>query len=475
MILNPGIAIAAGLVLASGLCFGGSAAEKLAARKWSEARLEVLKTLNPTVLKSSKEADCAVIRETVAKLWSVCTNWPGMTAEQGLDALSEHAYAVARKLDDNGWAVITLRQEVLDLYAVAAARHRIPGVRFRAAFCRAKLIAATCPEADLPKAEADVLACLKDPKQDAKTRIEVLSQIYGEYLKFKVDAVALMRQAKDDSDDPKVQAAYYEGMLRYMDTTYGPWGWNGIEAGCEPLDRSCSVEAQLELIERGLADPKLADRGFLVRAKAERLMRLGRYDEAEREYVAACSATNPWQKLDACFDLAQYYEKRAVRFYSPSDAKQLALAVDAYLKARAIGVEPKERRRRDCWNPAAECCVRAGDFAAARKILDGIVALGKGQTNDFVRVQLGRIAWAEKNPAGAAEAYSGISDDPWGRRLYTVEDMDRHARALKLLGREEEELAVLKTLSEKAQNNRKDYYTFAYNRLKAKLDREAGR
>ncbi len=134
-----------------------------------------------------------------------------------------------------------------------------------------------------------------------------------------------------------------------------------------------------------------------------------------------------------------------------------------------MGVGPKTPGNWGYKESAADCALKAGDFHAARAVLDKIVAASKGATNDFVRIRLGRIAWAEKDYAGVVALYPPVDSPLNTREQYPMEDRANVAKALKLLGREEEELRVLEILKNKADRNWKSYYAFAYDRLKAKL------
>jgi len=102
-------------------------------------------------------------------------------------------------------------------------------------------------------------------------------------------------------------------------------------------------------------------------------------------------------------------------------------------------------------------------------VLDMIVAGSKGTTNDFVRIRLGRIAWAERDYEGVVAFYPPVDSPLNIREQYPMEDRANVAKALKLLGREEELLKALEVLKNKVDRNWRSYYAFAYDRLKAKL------
>ena len=159
---------------------------------------------------------------------------------------------------------------------------------------------------------------------------------------------------------------------------------------------------------------------------------------------------------------------RASRYYTPDWQPYLRQAT-AYLQAIAVGTGPRTPGNWGYRESAANCAIRAGDFNAARTVLESIIAASKGATNDFVRVRLGRIAWAEKDYEGVIAFYPPVDSPLNTREQYTIEDRARVARALKLLGREEETLQALEVLKDKADSNWKSYYTFAYERMKARL------
>ncbi len=357
----------------------------------------------------------------------------------------------------------------LKLLKTAAQHHENPYHRFDAGYQLAKRECFLCPDADLPKAEAALKALLLDPKQDAGARLAKLKGIFQESLPFDVDVLGKAAKIKQQSDDPAVHLRYYLDMADYMSVMYGGWSWGQEQPGNDHLNPAYSYEARVDFMDKGIADPKVVNKTPLHYHKAWLLDKLERFAEAEQLYLMQTANSNAAERADAFVNYARFLEGRAARYYTPAWTPYLKQATAAYLQALSVGVGPKTPGNWGFKESAANCALKAGDFHAARTVLDAIVAASKGATNDFVRIRLGRIAWAEKDYAGVVALYPPVDSPLNTREQYPMEDRANVAKALKLLGREEEELRVLEILKNKADRNWKSYYAFAYDRLKAKL------
>ena len=397
------------------------------------------------------------------------TNCPIADETQRLALIGSYGLELANTMERDGHATGARADLYLKLIKTAAQYHERPDRRFEACYLLARRECLLCPDTDFPKAEATLKALLEDPKHDAGARLAKLRAIVHESLPFDVDVLGTAAKIKEQSADPAVQLKYYLDMADYMSFLYGGWEWGREQPGVDPLNPAYSYEARVDFMDKGIADPKVVNKIPLYFHKAWLLDKLERFAEAEQIYLVQTANTNAAERADAFVNYARFLEGRAARYYTPAWTPYLQQATAAYLQALSVGVGPKTPGNWGFKESAANCAIKAGDFNAARTVLENLVVGSKGATNDFVRIRLGRIAWAEKDYEGVVALYPPIDSPLNIREQYTLEDRANVAKALKLLGREEEELQALEVLKNKADRNWKSYYAFAYDRLKAKL------
>jgi len=408
--------------------------------------------------------------DALDKVLYLSTNCPGMAPEKKLVQLGNYGYDVAVSMRNHGEAVGWREKQYLDLLKTASEHHEQPGRRFSAAFQLAKYRCLNCPDAELPKAEEALRALFLDPKQDAMARLDVLQRMYAEPLTFDFDVLGVAAKIKAQSDDPEVHLKYYTNMNNYMSDMYGGWAWNQEQIGFDPLNPAYSYESRLAFTEKGIADPKVVKKLPLYYHKAWLLDRMERWDEAEQVYLKFLTQTNLRSRADAYVNYARYLEGRAKRFYTPDWMPYLKRALAAYQEAVALDTNPNSPGNWGYLQSAVDCAIHAEEYGTARSDIDVIIKKHKGQTNNFCRIRLGRIAWEEGDWEGVVASYPGIDVDAHPYDKYEFSDRVKIAKALKRLGREEELLDALQVLSKRAKAKWKSYYKFAYDRLKAKLE-----
>ncbi len=397
------------------------------------------------------------------------TNCPGMDETNKLAQLGSYGLDLANAMGRDGYATGERADLYLRLLKTAAQYHDRPDRRFEACYLLAKRECFVCRDADFPEAEAAFKALLEDPKHDAGARLSKLRTIVHDSLPFDVDVLGIAARIKEQSADPAIHLKYYLDMADYMSFMYGGWEWGQEQPGVDPLNPVYSYESRIEFVDKGIADPKVVNKTPLYYHKAWLLDKLERFAEAEQIYLAQTANTNAAERADAFVNYARFLEGRAARYYTPAWRPYLQQATAAYLQAISVGVSPKTPGNWGYKESAANCAIKAGDFSAARTVLSNIVSSAKGATNDFVRIRLGRIAWAEKDYEGVVSFYPPVDSPLNIKEQYTMEDRANVAKALRMLGREEDELHALEILKNKADRNWKSYYAFAYDRLKAKL------
>ena len=400
----------------------------------------------------------------------IATNCPGMDEKTKLRKLAGYGFDLANAMGRDGYAVGWREGQRLALLENAAANCENPARRFDAAYLLAKRRCLLCPDDELPKAEEALKALLLDPAQDAAARLETLRTMYSAGLTFDIDVLATAAKIKEQTDDPAAHLKYYTAMSSYMSDMYGGWEWGNEQPGYDSLNPAYSYEARVALMDKGLADPKVDNKLSLLIQKAGLLVRLERWTEAEQIYLSMTANTNIADRADAYVNYARFLENRAKRYYTPAWRPYLRQASAAYQQALALNRDPRTPANWGFREAAVNCAIAARDFGAARSAIGVIVARNKGQTNDFCRVRLGRIAWEEEDWEGVIANYPPV-DSPLSVRddVYTMDDRAKVAKALKVLGREEEELAALKMLTGKADRRWKSYYQFAHDKLAEKL------
>ena len=424
--------------------------------------------------KSANQNDPKVYFDALDTALYIATNCPGMEPAEKLVKLADCGFDIANSLGTNSRFGGRREKQRLELLKIVSEHSDKPGRRFQAAFQLAKHRCLVCPDEELPKAEEAVKALFLDPKQDANARLDKLRLIFSEGLTFNLDVLDIAAKIKAQSDDPAVHLRYYTAMNEYMSDMYGGWAWGQEQDGHDPLNEAFSYEARLAFTDKGLADPKVVNKLPLQYHKAWLLDKLERWTDAEQLYLSMTTNTNLRDRADAYVNYARFMEGRAKRFYTPDWQPYLKQALAAYQQAMALDVDPRTPGNWGFRQSAVDCAIHARDFGAARSAIADIVAHSKGQTNNFCRIRLGRIAWEEGDWEGVVNGYPGIDADCHPYDNYLIEDRVKIAKALKLLGRDEELLAALDVLAKKrAKGKWKSYYEFAHDRLKTKLDASA--
>lgn len=418
------------------------------------------------------QKDRKVYLDALDTVLYIATNCPGMDDTGKKKALADCGYDIAIAMGRDGYATGWREKQRLDLLKNTSEFSDKPARRFQGAFAYAKEWALICPDEEFPKAEKALKDLFLDPAYDARTKLQTLASIPQERLPVVIDVLDTGAKIVEKSEDPAVRSAYYTSMVDYMCFMYGGWEWGHEKPGAESLNPKYSYEAQLEMIEKGLADDLVDSKADLAYRKGWTLAKLERFDEAAQAYLGQTTNTDLKERANAFVNYARFLESRANRYYTGKWQPYLRQAEAAYLQALALGTQPRTPSNWNFRESGANCAIEAGDFGIARVFLDDIVKNSKGHTNDFVQVRLGRIAWAEKDYEGVIRHMPPVDSPLSIRDRYTIADRALVAKSYKLLGREEEELAALKILSEKADRNWKSYYNFAYERLKAKLGKE---
>ena len=399
----------------------------------------------------------------------IATNCPGMDAEKKLEALANSGYTIAKSFGRHSSFAGRREEQRLELLKVVAAHNERADRRFEAALILAKHRCLVCPEEELPKAEVDLLALFLDKGHDAASRLNALRNILNDRLTFDLDVLGTAAKIKGQTDDPAAHLTYYLAMSDYMSDMYGGWAYGQEQPGYDTLNPNYSYEARVAFIDKGLADPKVTNKKPLLLHKAWLLEKLLRYDDAAQIFLSMTTNTNLAEKADAYVNYARLLENRSKRYYTPDWQPYLRQALDAYQKAEALDATPRTPGNWGFRQSAVDCAIRAKDFDAARSAIADIVAHSKGQTNNFCRIRLGRIAWEEGDWEGVVSNYPGIDADVHPYDGFEIEDRAKIAKALKLLGRQNEELDALAVLAKRARRNWKGYYQYAHDRLKAKL------
>ena len=438
----------------------------LTAQNWQQRMGEAMSAFS----KAANQSDPKVYFDALDTALYIATNCPGMEPEKKLAKLADCGYYIADSLGNNSRFSGRRDEQRLELLRIVAAHHERADRRFNAAFSLAKHRCNVCSDAELPKAEEAVRQLLLDPKHDPIARLEKLRIAFSEGLTFNLDVLDFAAKVKAQSDAPAVHLRYYTAMNEYMSDMYGGWAWGQEQDGHDPLNEAYSYEARIAFTDKGLADPKVVNKIPLQYHKAWLLDKLERWTEAEQIYLSMTTNTNLRDRADAYCNYARFMEGRAKRFYTPDWQPYLKQALAAYQQAMALNVDPRTPGNWGFRQSAVDCAILAKDFGAARSAIADIVAHSKGQTNNFCRIRLGRIAWEEGDWEGVVKDYPGIDADCHPYDNYLVEDRVKIAKALHLLGRQQEELAALEVLTKRAKGKWKSYYEFARDRLKARLD-----
>ncbi len=424
--------------------------------------------------KSANQNDPQVYFYALDTALYIATNCPGMEPAQKLEKLAESGYDIANSLGSHSRFGGRREAQRLELLKIVSEHNPRADRRFNAAFSLAKHRCNVCPEAELPKAEEALRQLLLDPKQDAMARLEKLRFAFSEGLTFNLDVLGIAAKVKEQSDDPAVHLRYYTAMNEYMSDMYGGWAWGQEQDGHDPLNEAYSYESRIVFTDKGLADPKVVNKIPLQYHKAWLLDKLERWTEAEQIYLSMTTNTNLRDRADAYVNYARFLEGRAKRFYTPDWTPYLKQALAAYQQAIALGVDPRTPGNWGLRENAVDCAIHAREFGVARSVIGVIVARNKGQTNNFCRIRLGRIAWEEGDWEGVVNSYPGIDVDAHPYDKFEIEDRTKIVKALKLLGREEEELAALEVMVKRAKGKWKSYYQFAHDRLAEKLAAKDG-
>ena len=441
----------------------------LTAQNWQQRMRDAMGAFS----KAANQKDLQVYLDAADTALYIATNCPGMDEATKLVKLADCGYDIANSFGNNSSFAGRREEQRLYLLDVVARHHERADRRFNAAFSLAKHRCNVCSDAELPKAEEAVRQLLLDPKHDPIARLEKLRFAFSEGLTFNLDVLGLAAKVKEQSDDPAVHLRYYTAMNDYMSDMYGGWAWGNEQDGHDPLNEAYSYESRLAFTDKGLADPKVANKIPLQYHKAWLLDKLERWTEAEQIYLSMTTNTNLRDRADAYVNYARFMEGRAKRFYTPDWQPYLKQALAAYQQAIALGTDPRTPGNWGLRENAVDCAIRAREYGVARSVINVIVARNKGQTNNFCRIRLGRIAWEEGDWEGVVANYPDIDADVHPYDKYEIEDRAKIAKALKLLGRDEELLAALEVLEKRAKGKWKSYYKFAHDRLAERLDADA--
>lgn len=334
----------------------------------------------------------------------------------------------------------------------------------------------TCPESEFEQACADFIAIHFNTNHPLHLRYDRVAEVGWPVLAHPMSVPEALAKLKAESNRPDMQLRYYQKLIDWMAGRYGPrnrWRWDCDDAGADPLDESCSREARIAVIEKALADPLVTDKAGLLAMKATLLKELLRFEEAHQIFSALTATTNDSERADAHVRLAVFCEQRAERFYTPDWKPYLREALANYVLAANCKKGPGRSENWGYKTRAVECAIRLEEWGTAEKFLEGIMAdelrYHRPATNNYIASRMARIAWGRQDYEKAVEAYALLSkpnaDD------YSTDDQRHHAQALQLLGRHDEELALLETLSKTANRRWRDYFAFCHDRLKKRLGR----
>ncbi len=331
-----------------------------------------------------------------------------------------------------------------------------------------------CPESEFEQACADFIAIHFNTNHPLHLRYDRVTEVGWPVLAHPMDIREALAKLKAESDRPDMQLKYYKVLLGWMANRYGPrnrWRWDCDDQGADPLDESCSREARIAVIEKALDDPLVKNKAELLAMKADLLKELLRFDEARQLLSALTATTNEAARADAHVRLAFFNEQRAERFYTPEWRPYLQEALANYILASSCKKGPEQPGNWGYKNRAVDCAIRLGEWGTAEKFLDDVMKselrYNRPATNNFVASRLARIAWGRKDYEKAVEGFNLLNKP--SKEDYTTDDQRHHAQALQLLGRHEEELALLETLSKTANRRWRDYFAFCHDRLKKRL------
>ncbi len=334
-----------------------------------------------------------------------------------------------------------------------------------------------CPEGEFEKACEDYLALFFRPDYPLESRIASVAGVGWDVLAHPMDVRKAAARLKAEAGTPGENYRYYRALLDWMAGRYGPrnrWNWDNDDAGTNPLDASCSREARIAFIEKGVADPALSEEGriSLLQTKAELLEQLFRYDEARQVLSALTATSNEAYRADAYVNLAAFFERRAERFYLPEWRPDLQNAVANYRLAATCRKGPKSSSNWGYVDRAIRCAIRAEDWDAAESFIDLRLGKQRAETNAFVAISIARMSWARKDYGKAADNYGLFFEKRSKWDQYTTDDQRHYAQSLHHLGRYEEELALLDTFAKTAHRNWRDYFAFCRDRLKERLGKK---
>lgn len=335
-----------------------------------------------------------------------------------------------------------------------------PADRLMARYQLCKLALRTGTDADYEKDVAALKACLEGAEGvriDQFVRL-ILDTAASDNLIPGYDYLAAAQKAAGDSVEGQLALGSYG--IRYMNRMFTRGS----------LDPRFSREAQLELIEKLIANPEIRDNDKVdfIRNKCALLAALGKSDEVEKYLLNGVATTNILPVACWYAELSRFYFSESVRYFDVREPALVKKAAEAGKTAVRGFVEMAANKQRvngrynSTKADVADICIACGDFAGANEMLDLIVADNKGATNAFVSVRLGDIAWAKEDYAATVGFYEAA-----GESL----DLPRHekcARAYCALERYAEALPHLEFCSKKGNKYTRQYYTYCYESVKAK-------
>ena len=317
----------------------------------------------------------------------------------------------------------------------------------------------TCEDGDFPAKKAEVLKLITERGDNEKK--PYLDFIYG----VVNDNQGVIKMPdiwpiadRETKDEPTLRYGYYSHRISAMQRASQRLG---------TVDPTVCAEARLKLIEQMEKDPMVDERhrdGSEQRFAC--LVEMGCHADAEKLLLERAASTNSAQRLIWLSLAADFYKDRAVRYYTEPDPATLRKVVKVCddLIATDLAGRPSRYSRKG-YLMKADALYHVGEFAEARKAVDGYVALLKDAKCDFDAAKLyADIAFAEKKWGEVTERLS-----PFVEKL----DADwniKCAQSLVAAGRRREALPYLEAASKKCRNKyKRDGYGYLLQKFKSEF------
>ena len=226
-------------------------------------------------------------------------------------------------------------------------------------------------------------------------------------------------------DEPKAHFGYYRYALRIQNVRG--------RSVANKLRRECTPEQFVEICDRAIADPDFRNKTEFIEAKANALVDMRQWDQAEKMLMGYCSSTNMNVRYDNCMTLGAFYVKTAQRYYGKPNQARMGKAIDAYSKAS----KANPRSSRPLYK-IAESAHAIGDNDLSIRTYESIIPLEGGKTNVNVAIGLGN-AFYDKDDWEKAIRFYGLYPD----RLPAIPALN-FCRSLFIEKRYEETLKWLK-------------------------------